>query len=334
MKLSPLFTDHMVFQANKPLRIFGTGRGDVFVEIAGNFSKFTSTSDKWCFELPPLVYGGPYTLNITLNEKRISLSDVYIGEVLLLAGQSNIEFTLAESSYPKDKYVSNSLIRCFGFERIERENHFVEEDGWVVCNDENLPYWSAIGYHLGARILAEKGIAVGMFFCYHGTSVIESWIPEELAREDRFYLPVEEKNYNNGFHQVIKVHMVWNEYGMLYNRMQQKIAPFTIGNVIWYQGESNTGSGEWKKYTDLLKALIECWREDFKDSDMPFIVVQIADFDERKDEGWLGIQKAQLAIRGKISNTVVVVSADVCESDNIHPKTKIELANRIFDHLK
>ena len=335
MKLSALFSNHMVFQAGKPIRIFGNGKGKITAKIAGVYGEMISDSERFCLELPSLPYGGPYTLSISLNNQNLEFNDVYIGEVLLLAGQSNIEFTLGESSYPEQNIKSNSMFRCFGFERIERENHFLPSDGWVVCDDKNVKFWSAIGYHLATSVNTKKGVAVGAFFCYHGTSVIESWMPESLVREERFYLPIEEKNYDNGFHRYAKIHMPWNVYGMLYNHMQQNIVPFSVGNVVWYQGESNSGPGEWKKYTDLLEALILCWRKDFNDSKLPFIVVQISDFDERTDDGWKGIQKAQAEIVSKeLTDVFLVKSADVCESNNIHPPTKTKLSERVFNNLK
>jgi sialate O-acetylesterase len=107
-----------------------------------------------------------------------------------------------------------------------------------------------------------------------------------------------------------------------------------VGRVIWYQGESNTGSGEWKHYTKLLAELIACWRIDFEDPLLPFTVVQIADWDARNDDAWRGIQRAQEQIVDFVDDVTVIRSADLCEHDDIHPPTKIHLANRIFESLK
>lgn len=328
MELNEIFTDGMVFQANKPIRIYGKGKGCVTATLNGITASGEFCGDKWLLELNPLQYGGPYNLTVDLNGQTKVIKEVYIGEVILLAGQSNIAMSLSGSSYPKEDIEDNPLLRCFAARRYENQGHFDSSDGWIYCTKETAPHFSAIGYHLGMKLSREKEIAVGLISCYLGSSVIESWLPYSIASDKRFYLPKEEK-YDSPY-----VHGPHNEYGVLYNTRQQSVVPFALGNVLWYQGESNTGSGEWKIYTDLLESLINCWRKDFMDSTLPFIVVQIADWDERTDYGWKGIQIAQQKITERLDNVKVVKSADVCETYDIHPPTKIYLANRIYEAIK
>lgn len=326
MKLNAIFTDHMVLQADKPIRFYGTGSGTASVAFADIYAEERFSKDGWMLELPPMPYGGPYTARITLNGEQTILRDVYVGEVLLLAGQSNIELPLAATSFPTEEYESNSMMRCFSLQRFRKNGSITPADGWLPCKkDDRLDRWSAIGYHLGMELTRKKGVAVGMIFCYQGSSVIESWMPAELADQEKFYLPKEEK-YDSPF-----VHDEHNAHGALYNAVFRQAVPYPVGNVIWYQGESNSGPGEWRIYKELLKTLIDRWREDLADSSLPFTVVQIADWDERKDQGWRGIQQAQLDIAQVCDNVKTVISADVCETDDIHPPTKIHLAKRICD---
>ena len=193
MKLNKIFADGMVFQANKPIRIFGTGRGKVRATLENKTVSKEFFEDKWLLELGALQYGGPYNLNIDLNGDTVIIKDVYIGEVILLAGQSNIAMSLGGTSYKKENIEDNSLVRFFASELYENQGHFSPRDGWVYCTKENAPHFSAIGYHLGMELSREKGIAVGLIACYLGSSVIESWIPSEIANDKRFYLPKEEK---------------------------------------------------------------------------------------------------------------------------------------------
>ena len=58
-------------------------------------------------------------------------------------------------------------------------------------------------------------------------------------------------------------------------------------------------------------------------------VVQIADLDARNDEGWRSVQRAQLKAPHMLENVRTVISADISETDNIHPPTKKPLAARI-----
>lgn len=328
MKLAPIFNHHTVLQANRPIRIYGIGSGSATIRLNGEEKSIRSEGGFWCVTFSPRSYGGPYTLTATLNGKTTVYTDIYIGEVLLLAGQSNMGFKLHKTSFPTDRYEDEPLVRYFASERFGTEDAFAPKDGWTPCTKETAPYFSALGYHIGLLMSREKGIAVGLIACYLGSSKIESWIPAKIANREEFYLPPEEKfdsPYVRGEH---------NQPGKLYSIRQQSVVPYSVGRVIWYQGESNTGSGEWKHYTKLLAELIACWRIDFEDPSLPFTVVQIADWDARNDDAWRGIQRAQEQIVDFVDDVTVIRSADLCEHDDIHPPTKIHLANRIFESLK
>ena len=69
------------------------------------------------------------------------------------------------------------------------------------------------------------------------------------------------------------------------------------------------------------------------DETLPFVVVQIADYDKRCDEGWHSVQKAQMEIQEEVAYTKTVVCADICERDCIHPPTKRKLGLRIVKAL-
>ena len=325
MKLAPIFCDHTVLQANKPIRVFGEGRGTATVFFDGETRSVCSDGGFWCLEFSPRTYGGPYTLTATVNGENTVYEDIYVGEVILLAGQSNIEMKLDKTAFPKESIEDNPAVRYFVAERFGTEDATTPADGWISCTKERAGRFSAIGYHLGMALSREKNTAVGLIACYRGASVIESWIPAEIGNREEFYLPPEEKYYSP---YVITAH---NEYGKLYGVRQQSIVPFSLGHVIWYQGESNTGKGEYKNYAKLLAELIDCWRKDFLDPRLPFYVVQIADFDERNDAAWKGIQTAQEKIVEFVDHVSVIHSADVCETFDIHPPTKDLLGKRIFE---
>lgn len=326
MKLNQIFTDHMVFKANKPIRIFGEGKGTVSVEISNN--KFTKVCDdeKWIVEIPAMDYGGPYEFKINLDGKEIILQDVYIGEVYLLAGQSNIELSLEFIKYPEDELESNPLIRAYMQDRVVLSPNIRSEDGWMVCGEtEKLKFWSALGYHMALKIAKSINVAVGLVFCYKGASIIESWLPEYIVEKPEYQIPYEERYLSRS----VCKDDPHNKPSALYYSTQQKIAPFSFSSVIWYQGESNTGDGEYKIYGGLLKELISCWRSDLKDNELPFIIIVIADFDARNDNGWKNIQHIQRNIQKEMENVISVESADVCESFDIHPPTKTLLSERI-----
>ena len=317
----------MVLPAGKNIRFFGDGSGKVSVSFNGVEKSLETKEDSWVLELPPFDYGGPYDVKVTMNDEEVILQDVYVGEVYLFAGQSNLQFKTQESPFIPGPYPDDEKLRLFSTERLEVGMYgefFFPEDGWKVSKSDEVGRWSAIGYLTGLQICREKNIAVGVIACYQGASVIESWVPAGFF--DKYNLTDEDK-FIDHFEPPFAA---WNEKeGTLYGFALGQVLPYAISGVIWYQGESDTTVAEAKVYKNERADLITLWREDFKDKELPFVVVQIADYNPRPDDGWKMIQEAQWDVQFMLPKVKTVISKDVCETDNIHPPTKHKLAERI-----
>lgn len=101
----------------------------------------------------------------------------------------------------------------------------------------------------------------------------------------------------------------------------------TFAGVLWYQGEANVG--RWKQYRTLFPALIEDWRASFRAPKLPFLFVQIAPFSYDGDRGEAArLREAQLRALA-LPNTGVAVTMDVGEKDDIHPKDKQTVGERL-----
>ena len=123
----------------------------------------------------------------------------------------------------------------------------------------------------------------------------------------------------------------WNRAGVIYEKMLSKLFPFSFSGVIWYQGESDTTAAEGAVYDKELCRLMQIMREGFADPELYFAIIQIADFDGRKEydpEGWISIQKAQERAVEADEFSSLVISRDVCESSGIHPVKKTQLSER------
>ncbi len=331
LTLNPLFCSHMVLQANKPIRFFGDGEGEITVSLCSKTAKASCNGGKWIAELEPLGYGGPYTVDIDLNGEKLSLGDVYLGDVYIVAGQSNHQFKLCESTTPNGKDINR--LRLFSSPRLEAGEPFTPADGWVVCSEKNAPSWPALGYMVGEKLEADRDRAVGIITSYQGASVIETWVPEGLFESKGIVVAADQKTPSH----TCKEYSAWNGDGTLYHYVVEKLTPYSVAAVVWYQGESDSTVGEAKVYDKELAALIECWRKDYRDDNLPFVVVQLADLLDaatgKVSEGWRLMQEAQLNVPNICSNTEVVKCADICENDDIHPKTKAPLALRIANVL-
>ncbi|MBR4171337.1 MAG: hypothetical protein IKR48_06765 [Kiritimatiellae bacterium] len=325
--LNPLFSDHMVVAEGQSLRVFGTGDGLVDITFRGARARTVATDGAWCLEVPSGVAGGPFTLKVDLAGTMREITDVYVGEVLVMAGQSNLQFTLAGTGDPPESWVENSLIRNFSLPRPEAGAPFSPANGWVPLSKRNAGAWSAIGYYVAVQRAARRpGVAIGIVSCFQGASAIQGWMPASMATDPKFKLP-EGGRYHGDL--TYKRYAAWNKPGALYEKTFLKLAPYAVSHVTWYQGESNTGHLESEVYPQMFAAMATQWRKDLRKADLPFTVVQIADFDRRQDSDWKALQEAQLKIPQICKYVTVVKSADVCESNDIHPKTKSRLSERI-----
>lgn len=321
--LNSIFCNDMIMQANKPVRFFGSGDGNVSVELNG-VNKSTVSNGKWLIEFDAMGYGGPYEIKAMLDDKSIILNNVYFGDVYLLGGQSNMQFKLWESNEPKENYKGNKNVRLFTVDRMEEGERFKAKDGWVELTKDSAPDFSAIGYYV-AQELASDERKVGLIACYQGASVIQSWMSKEYALVPEFKI---ENRFAD--HEWFPV---WNDDGVLYENMLERILPYSVASVLWYQGESNASVNEADIYLELLNALIKNWREGFMDEKLEFIVVQLADHLDRAGYAWSKIQEQQMLAGEKIPYVKTVVCRDVCDNIDIHPKEKDILSKRIVQAL-
>ena len=327
--LNALFTSHMVFAAHRPVRIFGTGTGTGTIDFAGHQYTVTASDNCWNLELPPMEYGGPYKLTVSSEDQTLILDDIYLGEVYLLAGQSNMQFKLWESNTPPNRWQSNEKLRLFSTRRLEEGDRYTPEDGWLCCTKENVGDWSAIGYLTGDLLSRKKDIAVGLITCYQGASVIEGWVPKNTFASAGIELPDSGKFYDH----FEPTYTIWNSDGALYEFALGQVLPFSLTSVLWYQGESDCSVEEGAIYDQELCLLIDSWRKGFSLPSLPFIVIQIADNLEPTRPGWKLIQQAQLKVPALRQNVRTVICADICENYEIHPRTKDKLAERLVETL-
>lgn len=329
MKLNKIFASHMVFARRLPIRVYGEGRGTVEICFAGQKKTLLSEDDCWAVEFPPMEYGGPYSMTVTLDGDSILLEDIYVGEVILISGQSNMQFKLNESNTPSEMYTSHDKFRMFFTDRLENNERYTSDDGWMLCEREKIGNWSAIGYLTANEILKHRDIAIGMIACYQGASVIESWVPAGTFESIGIDIPLEEK-FLDHTHELFGT---WNGDGQLYSYALSQVVPYPVSSVVWYQGESDASEAEGRVYAEELAAMIRVWRRDFGNETLPFVIVQIADNIDRAGIGWSLIQQAQIDVQSLLPYVRTVISADVCENDDIHPKTKTKLAQRVSEVL-
>lgn len=105
--------------------------------------------------------------------------------------------------------------------------------------------------------------------------------------------------------------------------MIRGLIPYTLRGAIWYQGESNAERAH--QYRTLFPALIANWRQDWQQPELPFYFVQITPHKGQNPE----IREAQLLTWQQVPRTGMVVTTDVGDSTDIHPRNKQAVGHRL-----
>ena len=186
-----LFQNGMVLQRGKAIPVWGKADAGEAVTVTLNKKKVATVADtdgRWRVDLPQMKAGGPFELKV--ND--LSIDDVFIGDVWLLSGQSNIDVTI-ERVYPNytDEIDDFSLdkVRLFRVQN-DTDTHGVKDDirptsiNWKPLTKQNAWLFSAVGSFLGKRMYEKTGVAQGIIVNSWGGTPIEAWISADSLRRD------------------------------------------------------------------------------------------------------------------------------------------------------
>ena len=186
IKLPILFSDHMVYQRDKPFLIWGWDEPGQPVTVKLSNHRQTSTADdtgRWEIELPAQSMGGPYSITIKGSTTEI-LSDIYIGDIWIAGGQSNMEWKLNMGIIGAEEEIHNSDypgIRFFEIPKIYsfQERSILDSGEWHVSNPVNSPNFSAVAWYYAKKYHLETGIPIGIISSNWGGTPAESWVPAD-----------------------------------------------------------------------------------------------------------------------------------------------------------
>ncbi|PZX54849.1 sialate O-acetylesterase [Algoriphagus chordae] len=185
--LPRLFSDGMVLQRDVAISVWGKGIPGkiVRVSLAGAVTSGTVEPDStWAMKLPKLPAGGPYAMEV--NQQKIN--DVYIGDVWVAGGQSNMEWRLKSQVIGAEKEFAeggNPQIRFFkipnSYSAVKLED--VVGGEWKVADSVNLKDFSAVAWFFAKRNNQEKKVPVGIIESNWGGTPVEGWTDAEILAE-------------------------------------------------------------------------------------------------------------------------------------------------------
>ena len=328
VRLPAVIGSHMVLQQKSTITIWGWSDPNEKIKLKTDWDTTTYTTTgssgaKWNIQLQTPNAGGPHTISINGNNN-ILLEDVMIGEVWVCSGQSNMEMNVNWGLAYQDEAAraTNTKIRFFYIPKTTSE--YPQEDvkaQWVVCNPEEMKNFSATGYFFGKKLQGHLNIPVGLINSNWGGTPAEVWTPKEVVEEDTALKNAAAK---------LKTFNGWpTRPGLVYNAMIYPIVHYSIAGTIWYQGESNVGAAS--TYTSLFITMISSWRKAWQ-KDFPFYFVQIAPFAGYGDNSSSAFLREAQTKTLALSNTGMVLTSDLVDNiDDIHPKMKKEVGERLAD---
>lgn len=358
LSLPATYGDGMVLQREQPINIHGTANAGerVTVKFLGKKVSATANADgQWRVTLPAQPAGGPYELTVKAESGRLSFNDVWIGEVWLCSGQSNMEFILSRISTANEDiaaadsqerihlYNMPALVRTDAFEwnatQLDSVNRllYILPGKWERCNSAAASNFSAIAYHFG-RILADSlGCHVGLISNAVGGSGTEDWIDRTTLE---YELPGILRNWTgndfimdwsrerakvNTKQATAKIQRHPYEPAYLFESGILQLEQYAVRGVLWYQGESNAHNVE--LHERLFGMLERSWRQYFGREDLPFYFVQLSSIATRPS--WPHFRDSQRRMADSLANTWMAVSSDLGHRTDVHPRQKREVAERL-----
>jgi sialate O-acetylesterase len=373
VRLPEIFASNMVLQREMKVPVWGWAEpGEkVTVSFEGQNPATEAGADgRWSVQLEPLKAGGPFTL-IVKGKNELKLENVLVGEVWLCSGQSNMEWTMSRSAEYNEELpkIENPNIRLF---QVGKAWNQTKQDklsaDWKLCNAENIPNFSAVGYYFGQKINADLEVPVGLINSSGGGTRSAPGTPpigfQSIPTLSNIAEEVAAKDPASAFHKTLVAktlaeYKTWLETSekslaetktivpppvfpgqltpytnqqqptVLYNTMIHPFVPLALRGAIWYQGESNMSEG--MVYAEKMKALIQGWRTVFNNPDLGFYYVQLAPYVYGGDATRLAyLWEAQAAVERELSKTGMAVINDlVTNIKDIHPPRKKLVGQRL-----
>jgi len=339
LTVAEIFGDDMVLQRKANVPVWGMAKpgSQISVSVSWNNKTYRTQATKdsaWKLILPTPEAGGPHSITIT-GKTKVCIKNVYIGEVWLASGQSNMSMPL-KGYYCQPVTGSNEAI----LSSAEKQIHFINiptlaafkpqhhiKAKWTVASVSTAADCSAVAWFFASLLEQYLHVPVGIINASYGGSNIEAWMDAEACRNiPEITLPAVSDYTTPDINNVPTV---------LYNGMINPIAGFGIRGVIWYQGESNVFNVS--RYGSSFSAMVAGWRNKWKEGDFPFYYAQIAPYDYREwnfftpefQEISAYIREAQLECSSTIANCGMAVLMDIGDPYQIHPPRKKEAGERL-----
>lgn len=284
IKVPSFVSDGMVLQRYAKVNIWGKAspREKNIVPFHNKaYAAQTGNDSSWRVKLDAAPAGGLFEMVLKASNT-ISIKNVMLYDVWLCGGQSNMAMELKNKYAGGVDYTPNPMIRQL---RIDKGYNFnadtqIGSSGWMEFNKENAPQYSAVAYWFGQMVFDKYHVAIGLINSTVGGTPAQAWVSEDALKQFPNYQQLLKaikdtlslKNYMGAILRITSTP------ASLYNNMIARLVGYTLQGVIFYQGEANANTGKAAEYYRLFPALINDWSTKRQQPNLPFIYVQLANF--------------------------------------------------------
>ncbi len=345
LRLSGIFSDHMILQRDRSVTVWGLAEAGQQITIRFAGQSVTATAEdngNWHARLTPLEWNANgRAIVVQSGDASLSINDVLVGDVWHASGQSNMAMTMGAVSRKLESAkqdIKAAALASIRFRRVKEDesrkpmNDIPEGTGWTVCSADTVAGFSAAAFYFARILHREVGVPVGIIDSSRGGTPIEPFIPREAFTSH----PTLRRELELG--DLEDLTGIWKLPGGVRARdtnwlpgrlFHSRIAPitrFAVRGVIWYQGESNCGDGEDPRdYRHKMRALINGWRSAIGEERLPFYFVQLPG--SGAGVGWPYLREQQ-RLSADQPHSGMVVTIDLLD-DDIHPVNKMDVGERL-----
>lgn len=329
-KLNNLFQEGAVLQQGQSVPIWGTGTDGrrIAVYYRDQVKETVVKDGAWSVTLDPMP--GAYDPNnlvlcVDGGCQVTTVADVTVGEVWLCSGQSNMDMKVRnlldwdeKSRTAYEEVQPNANIHAYTAVMSSGAKKAAESRGkWYAMDEQKwLDRVSVVAYCVAERLQKTLDVPVGVLVSAVGGTIIEQWIDPDTLEPYTAVAGVDTSLPN------------------YYNKMTHPIAPYAIKGMIWYQGESNSGSkAQVQQYPALFKLFAEQTRRDFSNPALPIFTMQLPSWGAAMTQMWSEMRFAQEDIAKTLENVYMTVSMDHGHRQFIHPADKRPVCNRMGDQI-
>jgi sialate O-acetylesterase len=205
--LPRLVRDSMILQRDQPITLWGWAAAGEKIAIRFNGQQLNTTAahnGTWQVKLSPMKAGGPYTMNITASNELL-LKDIWIGDVWLCAGQSNMvhQLQLHEETYANDIAAAQyPQIRQFWvptLTQLQQPQHDIPDGYWKADTPQDVRQFSAVAWFFARSLYEKYKVPIGIINTSVGGTPIEAWTSEAGFQTFPAVLAIIQKNKDTAY---------------------------------------------------------------------------------------------------------------------------------------